>query len=171
MGRYPPNTRQGQAGKLDHGRPGIDRPRPTTSSRSRAAHRTPTPGAPGTPEPGALEPRRPPGIEPGSVRHPIIGQNDAGTGTRKKTLDNLERIPLESAQSRNRQPPATSSSTKGAQMSTGVAVMRRTITQRRPASAGRRKAAEANREKMARQAARLAKYAGAYAGGEDGRNV
>jgi hypothetical protein len=49
--------------------------------------------------------------------------------------------------------------------------MSRTRTQRRPASAGRRKAAEANREKMARQAARLAKYAGAYAGGEDGRNV
>jgi hypothetical protein len=48
--------------------------------------------------------------------------------------------------------------------------MSRTITQRRPQSTGRRnarKAAEANREKIERQAARLAKYAGAYAGGEE----
>ena len=49
--------------------------------------------------------------------------------------------------------------------------MSRSITQRRPASTGRRKAAEANREKIERQAARLAKYAGAYAGGEEARNV
>jgi len=49
--------------------------------------------------------------------------------------------------------------------------MSRTRTHRRPSSTGRRKAAEANRVKLERQAARLAKYAGAYAGGEELRNV
>lgn len=41
--------------------------------------------------------------------------------------------------------------------------------ERRPTYTG--KAAEAYRRRMERQAARLAKYAGAYAGGEELRNV
>ncbi len=42
--------------------------------------------------------------------------------------------------------------------------------ERRPTYTGK-EAAEAARRRMERQAARLAKYAGAYAGGEEARSV
>jgi hypothetical protein len=42
--------------------------------------------------------------------------------------------------------------------------------ERRPTYTGK-EAAEAYRRRMERQAARLAKYAGAYAGGEEARSV